>query len=57
LSGESGKIMSTLIRRFVMYNLQSTNCHNKVEQCSQNTGTIQLYTLCRKATSNTASKE
>jgi hypothetical protein len=40
VSGESGKIMGTVIRRFVMYNLQSTNCHIKVEQCPQNTGTM-----------------
>jgi len=32
LSGESGKIMGNVIRRFVMYNLQSTDCHNKVGQ-------------------------
>jgi hypothetical protein len=40
LSGESGKIMGAVIRRFVMYKHQSTDYHNKMGQCSQNTGSI-----------------
>lgn len=40
LSGVSGKIMGTVIRRFVTYNLLSTNCHYKVGQCPQIAGKI-----------------
>ena len=40
LSRESGKILDTVIRKFVMHKLPSTDCHNEAGQCPHDNGAI-----------------
>ena len=44
LTRESGKILGTVIRKFVMHKLPSVDCHNKSggggRECPHNTGKV-----------------